>query len=66
MRWTVNYYMHRSKVWSAAVDKFPNMEAGPAAYCHKQAAMWYGMAVAASTLFRRNGPNNEYEGWVLA
>lgn len=58
MHWTVAYYEHKSSTWIAALDKYPDMAAGAAAYCYKKAAMWTGLAAFAKRLFKHNGPDN--------
>ncbi|KJA15509.1 hypothetical protein HYPSUDRAFT_149005, partial [Hypholoma sublateritium FD-334 SS-4] len=58
MRWTVAYYEHKRSTWLAELDKWPDMAAGPAAYCCKKAAMWSGLAAFATKLFKRNGADN--------
>lgn len=52
MDWTVAYFRHRAKVWSARQDSISVNQAGHMAYAAKQLAMWDAFAARAHLEFR--------------
>jgi hypothetical protein len=52
MRWTVQYFKHKSLVWLRHAELAPSsVHAGVVAYAYRQAAMWKSLAILADDTF---------------
>jgi len=51
MQWVVNFFTHRSKVWSERAAFGTSVNAGALAFALRQSAMWRGVASSAKSTF---------------
>ena len=52
MKWTVNYFMNRARVWrDHAITSQRDVHAGAAAYARRQEATWKSVAMSAQSTF---------------
>jgi hypothetical protein len=57
MKWTVQYYMHQSRIWNDRIIVAREMgENGAAAYASRKKAIWGQMAAAAKKQFQQVNP----------